>query len=292
MNNGNLEIKERGLKMQISELCNLIDVPKEVQDKVVKYEDNIDFSSIETEMTQMNNPKTWKKAIEGLTEFLAPDEKGLKMLACQLHAACNTYKKYEDMGILDDIYIETMKFFSRFLYYHKKIYGEYKYVWGWWAVRQISMQEFRIGDLEYEMIVEDDKKLISIHIPSNANMTSSNLRKSYQDARDFFDKYYPDFAKADMICGSWLLAPALKKLLPDSSRIIQFQNSFVLTSQENDSPGFLDWVYGRRDIPFEDLPEETSLQRKIKHYLLNDGKVEWANGTLISNPFSDNHMIR
>lgn len=277
--------------MQIRELCNLIDVPKVVQEKVIKYENEIDFASIENEMVQMNDPKTWEKAIEGLTKLLAPDEDGLKILTCQLYVACITYEKYRDMGISDDIYIETMKFFSRFLYYYNEIYGEYKYVWGWWAVREISMQEFRIGELEYEMTIQDNKKLISIHIPSDVNMTSSNLRKSYLDARDFFANYYPEFAKVDMICGSWLLAPALKKLLPDSSKIIQFQNSFELTSQEDDSSGFLDWIYGRRDIPFENLPEETSLQRKLKPYLLNRGKVEWANGTLISNPFLDNNRI-
>lgn len=277
--------------MQISGLCNLIDIPKVVQEEVIKYENEIDFKSIETEITQMNNPKTWEKAIEGLKKSLEPDEKGLKMLTCQLHAACNTYEKYKAMGISEDIYTGTMKFFSRFLYSHNEIYGEYKYVWGWWAVRQISMQEYRIGDLEFEMTMQDDKKIISIHIPSDANMTRSNLRKSYLDARDFFEKYYPEFANVDMTCGSWLLAPALKKFLPDNSNIIQFQNSFELTSQENDSPSILDWVYGRRDIPFENLPEETSLQRKLKHYLINGGKVEWANGTLISNPFFDNHII-
>lgn len=277
--------------MQISELCNLIDVPKGVQEKVIKYENEIDFASIENEIFQMNNPENWEKAIEELTKLLAPDEDGLKILTCQLYAACITYEKYRDMGISDDIYIETMKFFSRFLYYYNEIYGEYKYVWGWWAVREISMQEFRIGDLEYEMTIQNNKKLISIHIPSDANMTRSNLRKSYLDARDFFANYYPEFAKVDMICDSWLLAPALKKLLPDSSKIIQFQNSFELTSKEDDSSGFLDWIYGRRDIPFENLPEETSLQRKLKPYLLNGGKVEWASGTLIANPFLDNNRV-
>lgn len=277
--------------MQIRELCNLIDIPKEVQEKVIKYENEIDFASIGTEMDQMNDPKTWEKAIEGITKYLAPDEYGLKMLTCQLHAACYTYEKYKDKKISDEIFIGTMKFFSRFLYYYNEIYGEYKYVWGWWAVRQISMQEFRIGDLEYEMTIEDNKKRISIHIPSDANIVSSNLRKSYLEARDFFADYYPEFANVDMICGSWLLAPALRTILPGSSKIIQFQNSFQLTSQEEDSLGFLDWVYGRRDIPFENLPEETSLQRKLKNYLKNGGKVEWANGTLISNPFLDNHII-
>lgn len=271
--------------MQVGELCNLIDIPEVVQDILVKYEEEIDFKSIEKELDQMNDPTSWEKAIEGLSKLLEPDEDGFKMLTCQLHAACCTYVKYKEMGISDDIYVGTMKFFSRFLYHHKKIHGDYKYVWGWWAVRQISMQEFRIGDLEYEMTLQEDKKLISIHIPSDADMTSSNLRKSYLEARDFFTIYYPEFAKADMFCFSWLLAPSLRQLLSNSSRIVQFQNSFQITSQEDDSPSFLDWVYGKRDIPFENLPEETSLQRKLKPYLLNGGKIELANGTLITNPF-------
>jgi hypothetical protein len=274
--------------MNISELCSLIDIPKEVQEKVIKYENEIDFTSIENEITQMNNPILWEKALEGINKYLAPDDDGLKMLSCQLHVACNAYEIYKDKGIANEIYIETMKFFSRFLYSHKKIHGEYKYVWGWWAVREISMHEFRIGDLEYEMTIQEDEKKISVHIPSDANMAISNLRKSYLDARDFFAKYYPEYADVDMICGSWLLAPSLKKLLPDSSKIVQFQNSFIITTQEDDSTGFLDWVYGRKDIPYENLPEETLLQRKLKPYLLNGGKIEWANGTLISNPFLEN----
>ncbi len=274
--------------MQISELCNLIDLPEVVKDEVIKYEKEIDFTSIEPEMALMNNSTTWERAIEELTKLIAPDETGLKLLTCQLYAVCNTYEKYKDMGISDDIFIDTMKFFSRFINFHNKVYGQYNYVWGWWSVRLISMQEFRIGELEYEMIIQDDKKLISIHIPSDADMTSSKLRKSYLKAREFFDKFYPEYAKVDMICGSWLLAPALKKLLPENSKILMFQKSFELTSQEDDSPGFLDWVYGRRDIPFESLPEQTSLQQKLKQYLLNGGKVEWANGTLISNPFCNN----
>ncbi|RCW63945.1 acyltransferase domain-containing protein [Saliterribacillus persicus] len=271
--------------MQINELCHLLEMPKEVHEQVVTIENVLDFNRINNEITQMNNPNTWEKEREELTAFLAPDEKGLKILTCQLHAVCHTYEKYRDMGISDEVFIQTMKFFSRFLYTYKKTHGEYKYVWAWWAVRQISMQEFRIGELEYEMMTKDDKKVINIHIPSDVNLTSSNLKKSYLDAREFFEKFFPEYANVEMICGSWLLAPALKSLLLEGSRILEFQKSFVVTGKEDNTQGILDWVYGRRDLPFENLPEETSLQRKLKKYLLDGGKVDWTNGTLVSNPF-------
>ena len=98
--------------MQISELCNLIDLPEVVTDKVIKYEKEIDFTSIEPEMALMNNSKTWERAIEELTKLIAPDETGLKLLTCQMHAACNIYEKYMEKGISEDIFIDTMKFFS------------------------------------------------------------------------------------------------------------------------------------------------------------------------------------
>ncbi len=88
--------------MQISELCNLIDVPKVVQDKVINYENEIHLKSIEAEIDQMNNPNTWEKAVDDLTKFLAPDETGLKLLTCQLYAACYTYEEYKNRGISDD----------------------------------------------------------------------------------------------------------------------------------------------------------------------------------------------
>jgi hypothetical protein len=49
----------------------------------------------------------------------------------------------------------------------------------------------------------------------------------------------------------------------------------------------MDWVFGSRDIPLEELPEDTSLQRLLKPYLRNRGKIELASGKLISSPFCE-----
>lgn len=271
--------------MNIGELCTRIELPEVVTEQVLVYEKQIDFVQIKEVIEQMNHSETWEQAIAAINDTLSPDETGLKMLTCQLYAACHTFDRYKNMGISEEIFRDTMKFFTRFVIAYHKTYDEYRYVWGWWAVRQISMQEFRIGELEYERMVQDGKNVISVHIPSDASLAKPDLRKSYVEARTFFETFYPDFAKADMVCGSWFLAPTLKKLLPENSKIIQFQNMFDITSQEEDNPGVLDWVYGRRDIPFENLPEETSLQRKLKKHLLNGQKVEWTNGTLKAEPF-------
>lgn len=267
--------------MTIIELCNLIGIQDEVKQKVSEYENCIDFNSMEQEIEQMKHPEGWEGALERLQGLLEPDEDGIKILTCQLRCACDAYSKYEELGISKEIFIATMKFFSRFLQDHKDKHGRYRFVWAWWAVRQLSMVEYRIGELEYEMKIEDDRRLIGIHIPADADLSTDKLRNSYLDAVEFFKKYYPDYYGADMVCSSWLLAPSLKCVLPKNSRILQFQKAFDIDEMEEDSLDFMDWVYGSKDIPFDELPEDTSLQRNLKPYLRNNGKIELASGKLV-----------
>lgn len=271
--------------MVLIELCNMLEIQSEVQEKLIAYEKSIDFKGIKQEIEQMKHPESWQSGLDHLKSSLGSDEDGFKILTCQLHCVCDDYDEYEKLGISKEIFIATMKFFPRFLQDHKDRHGSYRYIWAWWAVRQISMVEYRIGELEYEMRMENDKYLIDLHIPADADMTTSKLRNSYLEALDFFKKYYPNFVGADMVCSSWLLAPSLKNVLPESSRILQFQKSFDIIDMEADSLAFMDWVYGSRDIPIEELPENTSLQRKLKPYLRNNGKIECASGKLIANPF-------
>lgn len=203
--------------MNIIELCYLLEIQKEVQEKLIEYEKSIDFISIEQEIEQMKHPKSWEGALERLKCVLGSDEDGIKILTCQLKCACDTYVKYEELGIPKEIFIATMKFFPRFLQDHMDRHGSYRYVWAWWAVRQISMVEYRIGELEYEMRIEKGRRIIDIHIPADADMAINKLRDSYLDALNFFKKFYPDFKEADMVCTSWLFAPSLKHVLPDNS---------------------------------------------------------------------------
>lgn len=270
--------------MNITALCDVLDMPQEALAKITECESRIDFTSLQPELAHMMLPAHWESALARLNRLLGDDEDGMKVLTCQLRCACDAYAKYEALGISNDIFTATMKFFPRFLRDYRNKHGSYRYVWAWWAVRQLSMVEYRIGELEYEMRTENDKPIIDIHIPADADLTTNKLRSSYLAALDFFARHYPNFVGANMVCSSWLLAPSLKYVLPKGSRILQFQKAFTITSMK-DSLDFMDWIYGSRDIPIEDLPKETTLQKNLKPYLQNNGTIELASGTLIANPF-------
>lgn len=94
------------------------------------------------------------------------------------------------MGIGDDIFTATMRFCTRFMEEHKKIYGDYAFEWAWWFPRQLALS------VDYE------------------------------------------------------------------------------------SMAVLDWVYPGEKKDFAALSDHTTLQKNKKRFLLNGGKVGWAEGKL------------
>ena len=81
------------------------------------------------------------------------DPDGIKILWEQLNIVSGyTYGEYCKRGIPEEVFAATMKFCTRFLREHYKTFGFYKYVCAWWFPRQMSLNEFRIGALEYEFI--------------------------------------------------------------------------------------------------------------------------------------------
>lgn len=275
--------------MDIKQLCEGIRMPDCVTEKLVQYAKEMNQEKLGTSMDKFYHRSTWEEGVKEVKEQLSGDENGLKMLACMLAAAVRSHGIYQEKGINDRIYYDTFGCFSRFVGEHKVSYGEYGFDREWWTCREIAMEEFRIGELEYEMVDREGEKEIWIHIPSDASLTRDKCRESYHAAAVFFETYYPEFTYEAMKCDSWLMAPGLKEVLPEHSNILAFQKDFVIDSTDPESQDVLGWVF---KLPGGDikepvsreilaaLPEDTSLQRNMKKYLLEGGKIGVAVGRL------------
>lgn len=227
------------------------------------------------------------EGLNGLRAALSPDPDGMKILVCMLHCALHTHEAYRARGIPDRIFFETMRFLPRFVNARARIYGRPIFPNDWWFYRELSLREFRLGALEYEMLADNGERKISVHIPEKADLSLPSLRASLREARKFFAEFFPEYADAEMYCDSWLMSPALKELLPASSNILGFQNGFELVRWDKESDACLDWIFPRRDMPPEQLAENTSLQRKAKAYLIGGGKIGWALGKMKKHPFAE-----
>ena len=229
--------------------------------------------------------ETWQEGLAQLKQTLGEDPKGFRMLCCQLRGAQNAWKTYEKLGLSRQIYADTMKAFARFVDEHIESYGTCAFDRGFWTVRQISCMLFRIGELEYELIRQNGRPVLSLHIPSDARMELPLLRSSVLQARQTLGAAFPDWAEAPIYCESWLLSPTLQTLLPAHSRILAFQRSFSITPLVPEENDVLQWVFKNPSLSPEELPEDTSLQRSLKAFLLAGGTFLNGEGFLCDDPF-------
>ena len=222
----------------------------------------------------------YEKAASALHEALGSDEGGYKILSAMLEAALLTREEYAVRGISEEIYLSTMGCFPRFIREHRESFGVYGFDRWWWTGRQTSLQLFRIGALEYELCTENGKKLISVHIPSDAVLSEANVDNSLISARAFLKKYFPEYGDAEFHCCSWLLSPALGELLPADSRINRFRTRFELLGVDENADDYKLWVYKNSSLSIDEFPETTTLQRVMKAFLMRGGKVGCAWGII------------
>lgn len=228
----------------------------------------------------------WDKIAARIPQWEEDD--GMAQLAVTTAAAVLTKKKYQHMGISMEIFRDTMLCIPRFLGETKEICGRWAYDRGYWTWRQTAGLIVRLGTLEFGYHDLQDEKIlppglkavdpvIGVHIPTDVDMDPQALEASYAQARKFFfgDNSGPwkQSPPRAMICGSWLLDPNLQKMLPEASRIRRFASDFTPYGWQ-EFEFYYRWIF-RIFAPgsLEDLPENTSLQRKVKAHLLSGGAI-------------------
>ncbi len=264
--------------MTSQELYQLLELPAEIVSVFAEYEKTNPYRASEEIKKLYLCRETSNDGLEQLQKILGDDPLGHKLLWTLLEIARESWEEYVSIGIDVEIFKETMKFITRFLCTQHKQHGNYHFAWGWWFWRQLSLEEFRVGCLEYELMVENGEKVISLHIPSDADMSPASVDASFDEFNSFLAKYYPDWTDARWLCDSWLLSPALKHLLSSDSNIILFQNRFDIVFVNDDYMGVLDWVFPTHREINESMPENTSLQKNMKAWLLAGNKVGWTKG--------------
>ena len=263
-------------------LCHAISMPEEVTQEILRLHNDPAFCP---DLSGLTRAETWETALKDLSAALGDDPDGFKQLCCMLRCALAARPEFKKRGLSDTIYYDTMGCFSRFVKEHMESYGRYGFDRGFWTVRQISCKLFRIGQLEYELTALEGRNIISLHIPTDVRLEPLLLRQSWERAMPLLARGFPEWAEAPAYCHSWLLSPTLEDLLPPESNIRRFQQSFTITPLAVPCTGVIQWVFKNPNLPPERYPEDTSLQRKLKAFLLNGGVFTDAKGWLLPDPF-------
>lgn len=212
------------------------------------------------------------------TEIFDPEkERGLPQLARALQLALRTKEKYASLGIPEDVFYDSFQDIAIWTRtYYERAGDQGLGEWGWIQM-SLNLKVFRLGRLQFEpnslekeirvgeRVYPEGTPVLHVHIPAEAPLDQRSVEDSLCRAIPFFRQY---FGKTyDLLhCHSWLLAPALKELLPENSRILQFQSLFQVYATEDERQAE-ERVFGVLcDDPVA-YPEDTSLQRRMKAYL-------------------------
>lgn len=252
----------------MEQFCRQINMPEEVTLRMAQLHGCLEEYPC---LPLLMQEETWAEGLVQLKQSLGEDPQGFKRLCSMLRCAMKARETYDQLGISEQIYTDSMAAFSRFVREHMESYGCYGFDRGTWTTRQVSSKLFRIGQLEYELTCLGGQPIVSLHIPTDVDLRPEVLRPSVREGLAELYRLFPEYADKPVYCHTWLLSPQLKEMLPEKSNILAFQQMFDLSDEYDPGTGFLLWVFKNPKLPKEELPENTSLQRKLKRFILDGG---------------------
>lgn len=270
--------------MNITQLCEKIELQETFVRCIIDFLREFDFHTIDETISALTKPESSEKAYFELKDTLGEDPRGIKILTCYLLAATQTYENYLALDIDEAIFFDTMRCFPRYINETAERKGIMAFDRAQFCHRHLSMTILRIGTLEYERKLREDIRVNAVHIPTDADFSDEALDRSFASARCLIREKFPEYGDAKITCESWLLGKNLEEMLPENSRILKFQKRFDIFPSRVPGTDYLKFIFHRDDCRnYETLPENTSLQRRIKEKLLRGEGIECGFGILKEN---------
>lgn len=215
-----------------------------------------------------------------------------------LLSAETLYKRYTKQRIPDEIFYDTI----RDLKYKfdecvdcKGYYGTFVPHWfeGFYRLERFALGRFQYEhtDTDREIVtpngirIKKGTKVLFLHIPSGGAPLTDEVRlDSYKQAYEFYkDSSFVKNGRIVFVCHSWLLYKEHYKFLPENSNILRFMNDFYIYDQYiSDIKEDLWRIYGKyENSPLSELPEDTSLKRAYKQWLLDGNSVGGGVGVIV-----------
>ena len=207
-------------------------------------------------------------------------------------------KRYEDAGIDEKIFHDSADDFRCKLIECidcEEVPGTFVAGWNDGAFK---MKRFAYGRFQYELctynwendfvtscgkVLKVGDTYVNFHIPSSGIPLTDEVRlASYKEAYKHYKHLFPD-GKVIFGCGSWLLYPRHREFLPPHSNILKFMDDFEIVGSA-EKVGFPNgWrVFGKySDLPYDQLPRDTSLRRAYADWLIDGNSGGDAFGVFV-----------
>lgn len=273
----------------LREFCEKINFPAEAIDYLVSVQPKVDLDRLQKIGADFLGDK------ETVTESLAAEAQrtGLPQETVTLFMLIHLFDtvlraKYAEANLSETLFWENAEDLTY------KLHETYaaKGTWGnsalHWYRKFFDLNCIKLGRLQYEEStwLEEDfpplkqgEQVFKIHIPSSGPLTPESVEDSFQRAKKFFKE--SGLLKTDYIplsCASWLIYPPHHDVFPQGGNIQKFQELFTVVSGYERTKDFVRIFHRDDDGNYDNLPEDTTLQRNFKKFLQNGGKMGLGRG--------------
>lgn len=132
---------------------------------------------------------------------------------------------------------------------------------------------FKYPKDRYKKVLGKGDSVLSVHIPVEGELSIEACDSSYKRAKEVFAKFFPTLDVKGFVCYSWMMSPELKLYVKENSRVLGFASKYMKFPIHTEGEDVLNFVFYLKFKTYEDLPEDTSLQRNLKALYLNGGKL-------------------
>ena len=122
--------------------------------------------------------------------------------------------------------------------------------------------------------------MINVHILGGTDLSPARIDESFNLARQFFAKYFPEHNYAAFICRTWMLYTPTQQILKKDSNITHFANRFEIIAQSENRRQALTRIYGTLDIAEIEKMEKKSSLAKLAYK--NIDKLGVAAGVILA----------
>ena len=154
-----------------------------------------------------------------------------------------------------------------------------------WVAFTMRAAIFKVGRLQYEpaslnygsasytggvLTAGRNVPVLSVHVQEGG--TLGGIDESFTEALEFFRLYFPEKKFSAFVCCSWLLDDCLIEMLGEDSNILKFKRRFTLLPGQG-GPNAVERVFGDAGVDLESFVPKTSLQKKMREYILGGDRV-------------------